>query len=54
MGSGLRVGGRWETQSWTRRETRGLFKRLSVFFEVGFVVMMITGDGLKGVKGRYV
>ena len=54
VGSGLRVGGLWETQSWTRRDTRGLLIRFSVFLEVGFVVMMITGLGLKGVDGRYV
>ena len=52
IGSGFRVGGRCETQSWTRRETRGLLIRLSVFLDVGFVVIMITGLGLKGVEGR--
>ena len=52
VGSGFRVGGRCETQSWTRRETRGLLMRLSVFLDVGFVVIMITGLGLKGVEGR--
>lgn len=40
---GARVGGRWDTQSWTRRETRGLDCRFSVFRDDGFVVMMITG-----------
>ena len=54
VGSGFRVGGRCETQSWTRRETRGLLIRFSVFFDEGFVVMMITGLGLNGVDARYV
>ena len=54
VGSGLRVGGRCETQSWTRRETRGLLIRFRVFLEDGLVVMMMTGLGLKGVEGRYV
>ncbi len=54
MGSGFRVGGRCETQSWTSRETRGLLIRFKVFLEEGFVVMMMTGLGLKGVEGRYV
>lgn len=54
------VGGRCETQSWTRRETEGLERRLMVFFEDGFVVMMIIGPwgsmlpDEKGVEGRYV
>lgn len=42
-GSGLRVGGRWDTQSWTSRETRGLIRRLSVLRDSGFVVMIMTG-----------
>ena len=48
------MGGRCDTQSWTRRETRGLLMRLRVFLDDGFVVMMITGLGAKGVDGRYV
>ena len=48
----MRVGGRCDTQSCTRRDTRGLFIRFKVFLEVGFVVIMITGFGLKGVEGR--
>lgn len=52
--SAVRVGGRCETQSWTRRETRGFANRFSVFFETGLVVMMMTGEELKGVEGRYV
>lgn len=40
---GARVGGRWETQSCTSRETRGFADRLRVFLEEGLVVMMITG-----------
>lgn len=42
----LVVGGRWETQSWTRRETLGLDIRLMVFFEEGLVVIMIVGEVL--------
>ena len=53
-GSGARVGGRCETQSWTSRETRGLLMRLRVFLEAELVVMMIVGCGLNGVEGRYV
>lgn len=53
-GSGLRVGGRWETQSWTKRETRGLLMRLRVFLEEGLVVIIMTGLGWKGVEGRKV
>jgi len=41
----LRFGGREETQSCTRRDTFGLLRRLRVFLEVGFVVMMILGPG---------
>ena len=54
MGSVSRVGGRCETQSWTRRDTRGLFIRFVVFLDEGLVVIMMTGLGLKGVEGRYV
>lgn len=36
-------GGRWETQSWTRRETLGLETRLRVFFEEGLVVIIMMG-----------
>lgn len=32
-----------DTQSWTRRETRGLEVRLRVFLVPGCVVIMITG-----------
>lgn len=35
-------------------DTRGLFIRLRVFLDEGFVVMMMTGLGLKGVEERYV
>lgn len=52
VGSGFRVGGRWETQSWTRRETRGFWIRLRVFLEEGLVVIIMTGLGSKGVEGR--
>lgn len=48
----LRVGGRWDTQSWTRRETSGLSVRLRVLREDGGVVMMIVGPGEYGVEGR--
>ena len=54
VGSGFRVGGRWETQSCTSKDTRGLLIRFKVFLDEGFVVMMMTGIGLKGVEGRYV
>lgn len=54
VGSGARVGGLCETQSWTSRETRGLFIRFMVFFDDGLVVIMMTGVGSKGVDGRYV
>jgi hypothetical protein len=39
----LVVGGRCETQSWTRSETCGFDTRLSVFLEEGFVVIIIVG-----------
>jgi len=39
----LEVGGRWDTQSWTRRETLGFWRRLSVFLEEGLVVIIIVG-----------
>lgn len=54
VGSGFRVGGRCETQSCTRRDTRGLLIRFKVFLDDGFVVIIITGLGLKGVEGRNV
>lgn len=38
------VGGRWDTQSWTRRETWGLEIRLRVFLEEGLVVIIIVGE----------
>ena len=52
VGSGARVGGRWDTQSCTSNETRGLLIRFRVFFDEGLVVIMITGVGSKGVEGR--
>jgi hypothetical protein len=39
------VGGRCDTQSWTRRETLGFWTRLRVFFEEGLVVIIIVGEG---------
>lgn len=42
-GFGARVGGRWDTQSWTRREIRGLVRRWLVLREEGLVVMIIVG-----------
>jgi hypothetical protein len=42
----LVVGGRCDTQSWTRRETLGLETRLRVFFEEGLVVITIVGEVL--------
>lgn len=36
-------GGRWETQSWTSKETFGLEIRLWVLREEGFVVIIIVG-----------
>lgn len=41
------IDGRWDTQSWTRSETRGLDVRLSVFFVPGWVVMTITGPDIE-------
>lgn len=46
----LRVGGRWETQSWTRRETLGLERRLRVFRDNGFVVIIMVGPEEEGVE----
>jgi hypothetical protein len=46
------VGGRCETQSWTRRETSGLSARLSVLRLEGGVVMMIVGVEEYGVEAR--
>jgi hypothetical protein len=37
------VGGRCETQSWTRSETCGFEIKLRVFLEEGFVVIIIVG-----------
>ena len=37
------VGGRWETQSCTNRETWGFESRLRVFNDWAFVVIMIVG-----------
>jgi hypothetical protein len=42
-GFGARVGGRWETQSWTSRDRRGLERRWLVFRDAGLVVMMMVG-----------
>ena len=41
--SGARVGGRCDTQSWTRRETRGFDSRFKVFLDEGLVVIIIVG-----------
>ncbi len=38
------VGGRCETQSWTSSETCGFEIRFKVFFEEGFVVIIIMGE----------
>lgn len=47
------VGGRWETQSCTRRETLGLVRRLVIFLLAGLVVMMMTGvSGECGEEAR--
>ncbi|KAG7124492.1 hypothetical protein HYQ46_010618 [Verticillium longisporum] len=46
------VGGRWETQSWTRRETLGFERRFVVLREAGFVVMAMMGAAEKGDDGR--
>lgn len=48
----LRVGGRCEIQSWTRRETRELDSRLWVLRDEGGVVMMMTGVRENGVLGK--
>ena len=39
------LGGREETQSWTRRLTEGLARRLRVLREEGLEVMIIMGPG---------
>jgi len=39
----LVVGGRCDTQSWTRRDTFGFWSRLVVFLEEGLVVIIIVG-----------
>ena len=39
------LGGREETQSWTRRLTLGFERRLTVFFEDGLEVIMMVGPG---------
>lgn len=51
---GLRpvVGGRCDTQSWTRRDTFGFCRRLLVFLEEGLVVITIVGVLEYGVDGR--
>jgi hypothetical protein len=46
------VGGRCETQSWTRIETCGLVIRFSVFLEDGLVVIIMVGELLCGEVGR--
>lgn len=43
MRRALDVGGRCETQSWTRSETFGLDWRFAVFLEAGLVVITIVG-----------
>lgn len=48
----VEVGGRCDTQSWTSSETCGFETRLSVFLDDGLVVMMMVGEGEKGVLGR--
>lgn len=53
-GFGPRVGGRCDTQSCTKSDTRGLVCRWVVFREDELVVMMIVGYGSKGVEARYV
>lgn len=45
------VGGRCDTQSWTRRETCGLEMRFKVFFEEGLVVIIIVGEVEYGEEG---
>ena len=52
VGSGALVGGRCVTQSWTSNETCGLLIRFRVFFDAGFVVIIIVGYGMNGVEGR--
>jgi len=42
------VGGRWETQSWTRRETCGFDMRFRVFLDDGLVVIIIIVLALPG------
>jgi hypothetical protein len=39
----LVVGGRCDTQSWTRRLTRGLWRRFCVLRDWRFVVIMMVG-----------
>ena len=46
------VGGRWDTQSWTRSETCGFDIRFSVFFDEGFVVIIMAGLFEYGEEGR--
>ena len=49
------VGGRCETQSWTRRETEGFERRFRVLREEGLVVIIMVGAEDRGedvlVKG---
>ncbi len=46
------LGGRVETQSWTRRLTLGFWRRLVVFLDEGFEVMMMKGpEGRRGWEG---
>jgi len=40
----LVVGGRCDTQSWTKRETFGFERRLLVFLEEGLVVIIMVGE----------
>ena len=44
--------GRWDTQSWTSRETWGLERRLCVLRLEGLVVIIMIGEGEKGVEAR--
>lgn len=40
------VGGRWEDQSWTKRDTLGLCRRFCVLRDCVLVVIKITGSGV--------
>jgi len=47
-----RVGGLWDTQSWTSKETRGFDSRFNVFLDEGGVVIIIVGEFENGVAGK--